>query len=75
MGMQFQMKELGELKCFLSLEVERCGISMSAQYAKNLLQTFGLLDYKPILTLKKVNAKLCSSEDKDLKDIIIYKDW
>nr|XP_048324835.1 wall-associated receptor kinase 5-like [Ziziphus jujuba var. spinosa] len=70
------MKELGELKHFLGLEVDRTekGLFLGQQkYAKNLLQKFGMLDYKPISTPMEVNAKLSAYEGKDLEDATMYQ--
>jgi len=44
-------KELGELKHFLGLEVERTKEGMvlgQHKYAKDLIQRYGLLYFKPI---------------------------
>ncbi|XP_060675580.1 secreted RxLR effector protein 161-like [Ziziphus jujuba] len=70
------MKELGELKHFLGLEVDRTekGLFLGQQkYAKNLLQKFGMLDCKPISTPMEVNAKLSAYEGKDLEDATMYQ--
>nr|KYP67735.1 hypothetical protein KK1_024087 [Cajanus cajan] len=47
LSVRFQMKELGELKHFLGLEVERTkdGIFLCQQkYAQDLLKRYGMLD-------------------------------
>nr|XP_048330750.1 uncharacterized mitochondrial protein AtMg00810-like [Ziziphus jujuba var. spinosa] len=70
------MKELGELKHFLGLEVDRTekGLFLGQQkYAKNLLQKFGMLDCKPISTPMEVNAKLSAYEGKDSEDATMYQ--
>ena len=72
----FQMKELGELKHFLGLEVDytKEGLFLCQQnYAKDLLQKLGMLDCKPISTPIEVNAKLYAHESKDLKDGTMYR--
>ena len=59
----FQMKEFGELKHFLGLEVDRVkdGLFLCQhKYAKDLLQKFGMLKCKPISMLVEVSAKLCA---------------
>ena len=59
----FQMKELGELKHFLGLEVDQVkdGLFLCQhKYAKDLLQKFGMLKCKPISMLVEVSAKLCA---------------
>ncbi|XP_048491166.1 uncharacterized mitochondrial protein AtMg00810-like [Beta vulgaris subsp. vulgaris] len=70
------MKELGELKHFLGLEVERTkdGIFLCQQkYARDLLEKYGMLDCKPMSTPMEVNARLCSVEGKDLEDVTMYR--
>jgi hypothetical protein len=72
----FQMKELGELNHFLGLEVERTkeGILLGQQkYAKDLLQRFGMLDYKPISTPMDSNVRLQEDEGKKLEDVTMYR--
>ena len=70
------MKELGQLKHFLGLEVDRTheGIFLCQQkYAKDLLKKFGMLECKPISTPMEPNAKMCEHEGKDLKDATMYR--
>ena len=65
LSVQFQMKEFGELKHFLGLEVERTkeGLFLRQQkYTKDLLQWYGMLDCKPISTPMDPNVRL--QEDK-----------
>ncbi|XP_062100706.1 uncharacterized mitochondrial protein AtMg00810-like [Humulus lupulus] len=72
----FQMKELGELKHFLGLEVDQTkeGLFLCQQkYARDLLQRFGMLECKPISTPMETNAKLCAHEGKDLQDGVMYR--
>ncbi|RLN29889.1 hypothetical protein C2845_PM05G00250 [Panicum miliaceum] len=62
---RFQMKELGELKYFLGLEVERTkkGLFLGQQkYAKDLLQRYEMLDCKPISTPMDANVRLQEDE-------------
>ncbi|XP_020233074.1 uncharacterized protein LOC109813326 [Cajanus cajan] len=76
LSVRFQMKELGELKHFLGLEVERRkdGIFLCQQkYAQELLKRYGMLDCKPTSTPTEVNTKLCSVEGRDLKDATMYR--
>ena len=76
LSVRFQMKELGELKHFLGLEVDRTeeGLFLCQQkYAKELLQKFGMLECKPISTPMEANAKLCAHEGKDLQDGAMYR--
>ncbi|KAL6327296.1 hypothetical protein AAG906_018596 [Vitis piasezkii] len=70
LSVRFEMKELGQLKHFLGLEVDRTheGIFLCQQkYAKDLLKKFGMLECKPISTPMEPNAKMCEHESKDLK--------
>ncbi|XP_060973935.1 uncharacterized mitochondrial protein AtMg00810-like [Cannabis sativa] len=70
------MKELGELKHFLGLEVDRTkeGLFLCQQkYAKDLLQRFGMLECKPISAPMEANAKLCAHAGKDLQDGAMYR--
>ncbi|KAL9270255.1 Retrovirus-related Pol polyprotein from transposon RE2-like protein [Drosera capensis] len=65
------MKRLGEVKHFLSLEIDRTkeGIFLCEQkYAKDLLVKYGMLDCISISTPAETIAKLCSCEGRDLED-------
>ena len=76
LSVRFQMKELGELKHFLGLEVDRTNEGLflcQEKYARDLLQKFGMLDCKPISTPMEANSKLCAHEGKDLKDGTMYQ--
>ncbi|KAM1907090.1 hypothetical protein ACFX14_026784 [Malus domestica] len=76
LSIRFQMKELGQLKHFLGLEVDRTqeGIFLCQQkYAKDLLKRFGMLECKLILTSMEPNAKMCAHEGKDLEDATMYR--
>ncbi|KAE8699425.1 hypothetical protein F3Y22_tig00110578pilonHSYRG00054 [Hibiscus syriacus] len=72
----FQMKELGQLKHFLGLEVDRTheGIFLCQQkYAKDLLKRFGMLECKSTSTPMEPNIKMCAHEGKDLEDATMYR--
>lgn len=76
LSVRFEMKELGQLKHLLGLEVDRTneGIFLCQQkYAKDLLKKFGMLECKPISTPMEPNAKMCEHEGKDLKDATMYR--
>lgn len=76
LSVRFQMKELGQLKHFLGLEVDRTqeGIFLCQQkYAKDLLKRFGMLECKLISTPMEPNAKMCAYEGKDLEDATMYR--
>ena len=75
-SVRFQMKELGELKHFLGLEVERTneGLFLGQQkYAKDLLQRYEMLDCKPISTPMDPNVRLQEGKGKDLEDVTMYR--
>ena len=58
---EFEMKDLGELRYFLGIEVIRTpkGIWLShRQYALDMLSKYGMADCKPIAMPLDVNAKL-----------------
>ncbi|KAK9185737.1 hypothetical protein WN943_026096 [Citrus x changshan-huyou] len=76
LSVRFQMKELGQLKHFLGLEVDQTkeGIFLCQQkYAKDLLKKFGMLECKPISTPMEPNAKMCAHEGKDLEYASMYR--
>ncbi|KAE8665979.1 tir-nbs resistance protein [Hibiscus syriacus] len=73
---RFQMKELGQLKHFLGLEVDRTheGIFLCQQkYAKDLLKRFGMLECKSTSTPIEPNIKMCAHEGKDLEYATMYR--
>ncbi|KAE8723067.1 PLAC8 family protein [Hibiscus syriacus] len=73
---RFQMKELGQLKHFLGLEVDRTheGIFLCQQkYAKDLLKRFGMLECKSTSTPMEPNIKMCAHEGKVLEDATMYR--
>lgn len=66
LSVRFQIKELGELKHFLGLEVDRTGKGFflgQHKYARFFMQKekYGMLNCNPISTPMEVNAKLCSA--------------
>ncbi|KAL3739333.1 hypothetical protein ACJRO7_020705 [Eucalyptus globulus] len=70
------MKELGELKHFLGLEIDRTkeGLFLCQQkYARDFLKKFGMLDCKPIFTPLDGNTKLCAEEGRELEDSTMYR--
>ncbi|XP_070049754.1 uncharacterized mitochondrial protein AtMg00810-like [Nicotiana tomentosiformis] len=70
------MKELGQLKHFLGLEIDRTqgGIFLHQQkYSRDLLKKFGMLGCKPIAIPIESNAKMCAHEGKDLEDVTMYR--
>ncbi|KAK3119631.1 hypothetical protein QOZ80_9AG0673040 [Eleusine coracana subsp. coracana] len=76
LSVRFQMKELGELRHFLGLEMEHMkeGLFLGQQkYAKDLLQRYGMLDCKPISTPMDPNVRLREDEGKELEDVTMYR--
>ncbi|XP_071700028.1 uncharacterized mitochondrial protein AtMg00810-like [Rutidosis leptorrhynchoides] len=76
LSIRFQMKDLGYLKHFLGMELERSEDSVilhQTKYSTDLLKKFGMLDCKPIATPLEPNFKVCAHEGKDLKDATMYR--
>jgi len=70
------MKELGQLKHFLGIEVDHTqeGIFLYQQkYSKDLLKKFGMLKCKPISVPMEPNTKICAHEGKVLEDATMYR--
>ena len=64
---RFQMKELGELRHFLGLEIDNTkeGLFLyQEKYARDLLLKYGTFNCKPISTQIETNIKLCAREEK-----------
>ena len=77
LSIRFQMKELGQLKHFLGLEIDhtQAGIFLCQQkYSKDLLKRFGMLECKTTSTPMELNAKMCAREGKDLEDATLYRE-
>ena len=69
------MKELGKLKHFLGLEVERTKERLflgQQKYAKDLLQRYEMIDCKSMSTPMDPNVRLQEEEVKDLKDVTMH---
>ena len=63
---QFEMKDLGELKYFLGIEVVKCphGLMLSQRkYMVDMLRQFGMQDSKPIQTPMETNMKFGAASD------------
>jgi hypothetical protein len=70
------MKELGELKHFLGLEVETIQEGMflcQYKYVKDLLEIYGMIECKSLTTPMEPNAKLRAGEGKNLDDTTMYR--
>jgi hypothetical protein len=76
LSIRFQMKELGDLKHFLRLEVEHTkeGIFLDQQkYTKYIVERYGMLDCKPISTPMDPNVKFKVDDDKNLENMTMYQ--
>ena len=76
LSIRFQMKELGQLKHFLGLEVDYIheGLVLhQKKYCRELLTKFGMSNCKPVSTPMELNAKVCALEGKDLEDATMYR--
>ena len=72
----FKLKDLGNLKCFLGLEIARSkkGISLcQRKYALEVINDVGMLGCKPVKTPMEVNLKLSKDEGELLNDAGMYK--
>ncbi len=72
----FKMKDLGELRYFLGIEVIQSpkGIwLLQKQYALNKLSEYGMTSYKPISIPLEQNVKLSADEGDLVEDTTMYK--
>lgn len=70
LGHQFAMKDLGELKSFLGIQVERSSSGMKItqkKYALDLLKRFGLNDCKPAPTPMVLGQQFSQKESNPVK--------
>ena len=73
---EFDMKDLGELRYFLGIEIIRTeeGIWLSQrQYALDMLSKYGMADCKPISMPLDQNLKLQADEGQVLEDVTMYR--
>ncbi|XP_026410095.1 uncharacterized protein LOC113305228 [Papaver somniferum] len=75
LSVRFEMKNLGEVGCFLGLEIEKAdGYFVSQKgYATSLMKRFGMDDAKPMATPMEAGLKLLKDEGKLLKDPTLYR--
>ena len=69
---EFEMKDLGELRYFLGIEVIKTPKSiwlLQRQYALDMLPKYGMADCKPIAMPLDVNAKLSAQVGDVLEDV------
>ena len=72
----FQIKDLGQLRYFLGLEIARstAGIVLNQRkYATDLLTDTGFINCKPTATLMVANAKLFKQDSPALPDNVMYQ--
>ena len=70
------MKDLGDLRYFLGIEIIRTleGIWLSQrQYALDMLSKYGMADCKPIAMPLDVNAKLSAHVGDIMEDVTMYR--
>ncbi len=73
---KFEMKDLGELRYFLGIEVIQSlkGIwLLQRQYALNKLSEYGMTSCKPILIPLEQNVKLSADERDLVEDTTMYR--
>jgi hypothetical protein len=73
---KFEMKDLGELRYFLGIEVIQSpkGIwLLQRQYALNKLSEYGMMGYKPISIPLEQNVKLSADEGDLVEDTTMYR--
>ncbi|MCO5570544.1 hypothetical protein L7F22_024267 [Adiantum nelumboides] len=73
---EFEMKDLGELRYFLGIEIihTKEGIWLSQrQYALDMLPKYGMADCKPISMPLDKNVKLRADEGQVLEDVTMYR--
>jgi hypothetical protein len=73
---EFEMKDLGELRYFVDIEVIQSpkGIwLLQRQYALNKLSKYGMTSCKPISIPLEQNVKLSADEGDLVEDIIMYR--
>ena len=73
---EFDMKDLGELRYFLGIEIvcTKEGIWLSQrQYALDMLSKYGMADCKPISMPLDQNLKLRADEGQVLEDASMYR--
>ena len=76
LGAEFDMKDLGELKYFLGIEVVQTpqGIWMlQRQYVLDMLKKYGMMACKPVATPMEENAKLRANLGEFLEDPKMYR--
>ncbi|XP_071726779.1 uncharacterized mitochondrial protein AtMg00810-like [Rutidosis leptorrhynchoides] len=76
LSVRFEMKNMGEIGCFLGLEVDKLenGYFISQRdYARSLLEHFNMGESKPITTPMEPNLKMKKDQGKELKDVKLFR--
>ncbi|XP_071728056.1 uncharacterized mitochondrial protein AtMg00810-like [Rutidosis leptorrhynchoides] len=76
LSVHFEMKNLGEIGCFLGLEVDKLenGYLISQRgYARSLLERFNMGESKPMTTPMEPNLKMKKDQGKELKNVKLFR--
>lgn len=75
---QFKMKDLGPLRYFLGLEIDKKfdGIFVSQRkYTIDLLKDYGMLDVKPLKLPMDIHIKLALDKSDLLPNLVLYQQF
>ena len=73
---KFEMKDLGELRYFLGIEVVRTPhgiLLLQRQYGLDMLSKYGMTGYKPISVPLELNIKLSADTGELMEDPTMYR--
>jgi hypothetical protein len=74
--LEFEMRDLGLMHCFLGLEVWKRSDEIflnQGKYTVEILNKFGIMDCKSMTTPMTINMKLLSDKSSDLVDPTMYR--
>ena len=75
LAVEFEMKDLGMMHCFLGMEVWQSTYEIflgQGKYAVEILKRFGMMDCKAIATSMESNLKLLSDASSEMVDATMY---